>query len=219
MLREGRPLSEATAAISKRFGVTARLLPMTDDVVTTRIDALDEDGHLLDLHFQEYWVLRGARDEVKGVRFAGADGADPAPGVLEAIAQADAVLLCPSNPIVSIDPILAVPGIADGVRGRRDVVAGVSPIVGGAPLRGMADRLLAAAGIEVSAAGVADYYASRRLLGAWVMDRVDTASIERVSGLGLRPSVTDTIMVNDAASEGLARAALEAALRRAGQFS
>jgi LPPG:FO 2-phospho-L-lactate transferase len=212
MLRAGATLSEATAGIAGRFGIEARVLPMTNDPLVTRVEVVDAGGDLADLHFQEYWVLREGADPVKGVRFEGAEGAHPAPGVLEAIAEAEAVLLCPSNPIVSIDPILAVPGVADAVRDRRDVVAGISPIVGGAPLRGMADRLLAAAGVEVSAAGVAGHYASRSLLGAWVIDRVDAEAEERVAGLGLRVSVMDTIMVDDAASERLARAALRAAV-------
>jgi LPPG:FO 2-phospho-L-lactate transferase len=212
ILRSGRSLSEATRSITDGMGVRATVLPMTDAVVATRVESVDDLGNALDLHFQEYWVLRHARDDVKRVRFAGADGAEPAPGVLRAIADSDAVLLCPSNPIVSIDPILAVPGIADAVRARRGRAAGVSPIVRGAPLRGMADRLLPAAGVEVTAAGVAAYYAERELLGAWVFDEADAGLEARVRGLGLRVSLTDTIMVDDAASERLARITLEAAL-------
>jgi LPPG:FO 2-phospho-L-lactate transferase len=212
LLRSGVPLSGATRSITERFGVGAHVMPMSDDPVTTRVDAVDGAGNALDLHFQEYWVLRQARDDVKRVRFEGVERARPAPGVLEAIAESDAVLLCPSNPIVSIDPILAVPGIADAIRRRRHQVAGVSPIVGGAPLRGMADRLLPVAGVEVTAAGVASHYASRDLLGAWVFDRVDASLESRVRALGLRSSVVDSIMVDDAASERLARATLDAAL-------
>jgi LPPG:FO 2-phospho-L-lactate transferase len=214
LLRAGRSLSEATRSVSERFRILADIIPMTDDPVTTRVEAVDGLGASLDLHFQEYWVLRGARDDVKAVRFAGVEDARPAPGVLEAIAESDAILLCPSNPIVSIDPILAVPGVADAVRMRRDRVAGVSPIVGGAPLRGMADRLLPAAGIEVTAAGVASYYCARGVLGAWVFDVVDAPLEPRVSGLGLRVSLVDSIMVDDAAAERLARSALDAALAR-----
>jgi LPPG:FO 2-phospho-L-lactate transferase len=159
-------------------------------------------------------VRRQARDEVKAVRFEGVERARPAPGVLRAIAESDAILLCPSNPIVSIDPILAVPGMADAVRAVRDRVAGVSPIVLGAPLRGMADRLLPAAGVEVTAAGVAGHYATRSLLGAWVFDVNDAALKDRVSALGVRVSLVDSIMVDDAAAERLARVALDAALGR-----
>jgi len=205
-------LSQATAKVAARFGVRARLLPMTDDRVTTRVEAGAADGGAFDLHFQEYWGQRGASDEVTAVRFDGATEARPAPGVLEAVAEADAVVLCPSNPIVSIDPILAVPGILPALAAHRDRVGGVSPIVGGAPLRGMADRLLPAAGVEVSAAGVGSYYAGRGLLGGWVIDDVDRALDQRVRALGLRVSVVDSIMADDAASERVARAALEVAL-------
>jgi LPPG:FO 2-phospho-L-lactate transferase len=211
-LTGGGTLSQATAKLAARFGVRTRLLPMTDDRVTTRVEAVAADGGALDLHFQEYWVQRGASDEVTAVRFDGATQARPAPGVLEAVAEADAVLLCPSNPIVSIDPILAVPGILPALAARRDRVGGVSPIVGGAPLRGMADRLLPAAGVEVSAAGVGSYYAGRGLLGGWVIDEIDRALDQRVRALGLRVSVVDSIMADDAASERVARAALEVAL-------
>lgn len=214
LLAEGRTLSEATATVAARFGIRATLLPMSDDVVTTRIDAVDGSGAALDLHFQEYWVRRGARDEVTAIRFDGAEAARPAPGVLEAIAAADAILVCPSNPIASIAPILAVPGIRAAVGSRRDRTAGVSPIVGGAPLRGMADRLLPAAGVEVSAAGVAEHY--RTVVGAWVIDRVDAGQAERVDALGVRSVVADAIMADDARAEGLARVALEAALAGSG---
>jgi LPPG:FO 2-phospho-L-lactate transferase len=212
LLASGLTLSEATASIARRFGIHARLVPMSDDAVTTRVEAVDDQGLALDLHFQEYWVQRGARDDVKGVRYQGIESARPARGVLEAIGQADAVLICPSNPIASIDPILAVPGILQAVAARARVVAGVSPIVGGSPLRGMADRLLPTVGVEVSAAGVADHYARRGLLSGWVIDETDRGLTGRIEAMGVRVSVADTIMVDDAASERLARIALEAAL-------
>ena len=209
-LAQGGTLSEATGAIARRFGIPSRILPMSNDPVTTRIEAVSQTGELLDLHFQEYWVLRGARDHVKGIRYAGAERARPAPGLAEALSAASAILVCPSNPIASIDPILAVPSVREAVAVRRDVVAGVSPIVGGVPLRGMADKLLPAAGVEVSAAGVAAHY--RDLLGGWVVDLVDEGQAERVEGLGIRVSVVNTVMVDDGASERLARAAVELAL-------
>jgi LPPG:FO 2-phospho-L-lactate transferase len=212
LLAQGRPLSEATAEIANRFGVTVRVVPMSDDPVVTRVEVNDGSGRTLDLHFQEYWVQRGARDEVKGLRYDGAKVARPAPGVTEALALADVVLICPSNPTASIDPILAVPGIAQAVAARRQRVAGVSPIVGGAPLRGMADRLLPVAGVEVSAAGVGAYYAERDLIGAWVIDETDRALASSVERAGLRVTVTDTIMVDDAASERLAAATVQAAM-------
>jgi LPPG:FO 2-phospho-L-lactate transferase len=209
-LATGDTLTAATAAVSSRFGVTSTLLPMSDQVVTTRIDVVDDGGRALDLHFQEYWVRRAGAGEVKAVRFEGAPAARPAPGVLEAIAAADAVLICPSNPVVSLGPILAVPGIRDAVVARRNRVAGVSPIVGGAPVRGMADRLMPAAGMEVSAAGAAEAY--RGLLSGWVIDEADRDLRARIEGTGLRVGVTDTIMDDDATAEALARTALDLAL-------
>jgi LPPG:FO 2-phospho-L-lactate transferase len=210
LLAQGLPLSVATARVARAFGVRARVLPVTDDPLATRLEVADEEGGRLDLHFQEYWVQRGARDEVKAVRYEGVEAARPAPGVLEAIAGADALLLCPSNPVASVGPALAVPGVREAVAARRDRTAGVSPIVAGAPLRGMADRLLPAVGVEVSAAGVAGHY--RELVSGWVMDRADAALAPRVEALGLRVVVTDTVMRDDGDAERVARAALEAAL-------
>ncbi|MGH2724456.1 MAG: 2-phospho-L-lactate transferase [Actinomycetota bacterium] len=206
LLSSGRTLSEATAASCRAFGVDPPLLPMSDDPVTTRIDAVDQAGRVLDLHFQEYWVGRGARDEVKAIRYAGAERARPSPGVLEAIGAADAVVICPSNPVASIGPILAVPGIADAAAGRP--VVGISPIVAGAPLRGMADRLMPAAGLEVSALGASRAY--RGLLDGWIADERDRALVPRIEEeLGIRGAAVDTIMTDDDAAERLARAAIE----------
>lgn len=205
LLREGRTLSEVTALVAARFAISARILPMSDDPVTTRVEVL-ADGGELDLHFQEYWVRRHARDEVKHVRYAGAETARPAPGVLEALATADAIVVCPSNPVASIGPILAVAGIRDALAARRQRVVGISGIVGGAPLAGMADKLMPAAGVEVTAAGAAECY--RGLLGAWVVDEGDRALAARIEGTGVRVGVTDTIMTDDGAAEALARFAL-----------
>jgi LPPG:FO 2-phospho-L-lactate transferase len=204
----GRTLTEVTAQVAARFGVAARLLPMSDDPVTTRVTVV-ADGHELDLHFQEYWVARGARDEVKAVRYEGADEAHPGPGVLEAIARADVVLVCPSNPVASIGPILSLSGVREAIERRRERVVGISGIVGGAPLAGMADKLMPAAGVEVTAAGAADCY--RGLLGAWVVDDVDRALAARIEATGVRVGVTDTIMSDDATAEALARFALDLA--------
>jgi LPPG:FO 2-phospho-L-lactate transferase len=201
-LAAGRGLADVTRELCSLFGVTARLVPMTEDPAPTGIRIVDQDGQGLDVHFQEYWVQRHGLDEVKAVRYGGAT-ARPGPGVLEAIAGADAVVLPPSNPMASIAPILAVPGIRDAVAARRDRVVGVSGIVGGAPLAGMADRLLPVAGVEVSAAGVAGYY--RDLLAAWVIDRADAQLAPRVEAMGIRAGVTDTIMANDLRAEALAR--------------
>jgi LPPG:FO 2-phospho-L-lactate transferase len=178
---------------------------MSDDPVTTRITVV-ADGEELDLHFQEYWVRRRARDEVKSVRYEGVGDARPASGVLESIAAADAIVLCPSNPVASLGPILAVPGIRPALERRRDAVVGISGIVAGAPLAGMADRLMPAAGVEVTAAGAAESY--RGVLGAWVVDRADRGLVARIEATGVRVGVTDTIMTDDDVAEALARFAL-----------
>jgi LPPG:FO 2-phospho-L-lactate transferase len=206
-LREEGSLSEITDRIRRALGVRCRIVPMSDDPVRTWIDAVDQEGAVRSDPFQVYWVARGARDEVKGVRFEAVDDAAPGPGVLESIADADVVVLCPSNPVVSLGPVLAVPGVRDAVGARSDRVVGVSPIVGGAPVQGMADRLMPVIGLEVSAAGAAGAYGD--LLGAWVIDERDAglrSAIER--DLGIAVGVTDTIMSGDDASERLARFAL-----------
>ena len=180
----GATLTAATAAVAARFGVTSTLLPMSDQLVDDADRRRGRRGRALDLHFQEYWVRARGSGRGEGRAIRGRADARPAPGVLEAIAAADAVLLCPSNPVVSIGPILAVPGIRDAVAARRDRVAGVSPIVGGAPVRGMADRLMPAAGVEVSAAGAAEAY--RGLLSGWVIDEADRDLRARIEGDGVR---------------------------------
>lgn len=205
LLRAGETLTAATAAVARRFGVVPRILPMSDDPVATRIVVV-ADGDELDLHFQEYWVRRAGRDEVKAVRYEGAQRSQPAPGVLEALSNADAIVLCPSNPVASLGPILAVPGIREAVAARRSDVVGVSGIVAGAPLAGMADRLMPAAGAEVTAAGAAGCY--RGLLGAWVVDDADRALIPRIEATGIRVGATDSIMTDDAKAEALARVSL-----------
>jgi LPPG:FO 2-phospho-L-lactate transferase len=205
-LAAGVPLSAVTERVAARFGIQARLLPMSDDTVTTRIGVV-ESGVEIDLHFQEYWVARRARDEVKSFRFEGVEDARPGPGVLAAIETADVVVICPSNPVVSVGPILAVPGVRDAVAARRDRVVGISPIVGGAPLAGMADRLMPVAGLEVTALGAARSYGD--LLAAWVVDGADAGLSDRIAGeLGVRVGATDTIMRDDPTSEALARFAL-----------
>jgi LPPG:FO 2-phospho-L-lactate transferase len=207
LLAEGATLSQATAELCRRLGVPLRLLPMSDQRVETRVE-VDGPAGPEDLGFQEWWVGRQARDPVRRVRFEGAERARPAPGVLEAIGAASGIVLCPSNPVVSIAPILAVPGIRDAVLAARCRVVAVTPIVGGAPVRGMADRLLPAWDVEVSARGVAGLYAG--LADAFVLDTVDAAQAGDVAGLGLEPVVVPTLMhtVEDAAA--LAKAALAA---------
>ena len=205
-LAAGATLTEVTDGIGRRFGVSSTLLPMTEDPVATRV-TVSADGRELDLHFQEYWVRRGARDEVKAVRYEGVASARPSPGVLEAIGAADAIVLCPSNPVASLGPILAVPGVREALARRRERVVGVSGIVGGAPLAGMADRLMPVAGVEVTAAGAAECY--RGLLAAWVVDEADRGLAPRIEATGVRVGVTDSIMTDDAKAEALARVALD----------
>jgi LPPG:FO 2-phospho-L-lactate transferase len=211
LLGEGRTLSEATAHLTGALGIAAPLLPMSDDPVATMVHAVTAEGEGLYMHFQVYWVQRGARDRVTGVRYEGAEEASPAPGATEALAAADVVLVCPSNPVASIRPILAVGGIRRHLEARGGAgVVGVSPIVGGAPLRGMADRLMPAAGLEVSALGAAAAYPG--LLSGWVIDDRDRHLVPRIEEeLGVQVAVTDTVMTDDRAAERVARAALEVA--------
>jgi LPPG:FO 2-phospho-L-lactate transferase len=207
LLTEGATLSQTTAELCRRLGVPVRLLPMSDQRVETRVEVDGPDGPL-DLGFQEYWVGRQARDPVRRVHFAGVEDARPAPGVLESIAAASGIVLCPSNPVVSIAPILAVPGVRAAIQAAPCRVVAVTPIVGGAPVRGMADKLLPAWGAEVSARGVAGLYAG--LADAFVLDAVDADQAGAVADLGLEPVVVPTLMhtVEDAAA--LAKATLEA---------
>ena len=211
LLSQGRTLSEATAMLAARFfGLRIHVVPMTDAAVPTRIDAIDEHGEPLDLHFQEYWVKRHATDTVKAVRFEGIELAAPGPDVLRAIERADVLLVSPSNPVVSIGPILAVPGVRDAVSARAGPVVGVSPIVGGAPLAGMADKLMPVAGLEVSAIGAARAY--RELLTGWLIDERDRAHAGRIRDeLGVRVAVCDTVMVDDDVASAVARTAIELA--------
>ena len=211
LLGEGRTLSEATVAIcGQLFGLATDVRPMTDDGVTTRIEVFDAAGEPLDLHFQEYWVKRHATDPVKAIRFEGIEQARPSPGILDAITGADVLLICPSNPIVSNGPILAVPGITEAVAARQGPVVGVSPIVGGAPLAGMADKLMPVAGLEVSALGAARAYGD--LLTGWVIDERDRDLAPQIEDeLGFRVAVTDTVMRDDDVAAALARTAIRLA--------
>jgi LPPG:FO 2-phospho-L-lactate transferase len=203
-LREGQPLSTITADLASALGVSARLLPMTDQPVATMVRSGDE---LLD--FQDYFVARRQQDTVDGVVFRGIEQATPGPGVLDAIAGADVIVFCPSNPIVSVGPILAVPGLRDAVRGSRAVKVGVSPIVGGKALKGPADRMLTSLGHESSALGVARIY--RDLLDILVIDEVDRDLAPRVTNLGLQAAVAQTIMGDRQDRERLAAEVLAVA--------
>ena len=200
-LNAGGTLSAATDEIRRLLRVKAAILPMSDDPVPTTF--VTEDGRTLD--FQEYFVKERHEPEIAEVIFNGIDDANPAPGVLEAIAAADVVVLCPSNPVVSIGPIVGLPGVREALRSHPNVAA-VSPIVRGAALKGPADKLLATVGAEVSAAGVAKLY--QDFVNTFVFDRVDEHHQEVIAGTGARAVPLDTIMDSDSASEQLARGIL-----------
>lgn len=212
-LREGARLSAVTREITAAFDVPVRLLPATDDPVATRVHTAD--GR--DLHFQEYWVGERAAPEVAHVDLAGAADARPAPGVVEAILDADVVVVAPSNPVVSIGTILAVPGIRDALVEGPAPVVGVSPIVGGAVVRGMADRLLPSVGATVSAVGVAHHYGSE-LLDGWVVDEVDVDALSRLPD-GIAGVATPTMMDDVDVAAALARTCLDLADTLAGTRS
>jgi LPPG:FO 2-phospho-L-lactate transferase len=206
-LRRGERLTAACLALQRELGVGPRILPMADEPVRTEV--LAEDGWL---EFQEYFVHRRQAPEVREVRFAGVEDARPTPEVRNALAAAELVVVCPSNPLVSIGPILAVPGMGDALaaaRARDAAVVGVSPIVGGKALKGPADRMLASLGHEATAVGVARLYAG--LLDAFVLDREDAALAPAVQALGVRPVVADTIMGDDASRGRVAAEVLAAA--------
>jgi LPPG:FO 2-phospho-L-lactate transferase len=201
LLRQGKTLTEVAAEICDRMGVRARILPMTNSRVETRVDT-----PIGELSFEEYFVQRWYQDPVKSVRFAGAEKAEPAPGVIDAIMTASVVLLAPSNPITSIGPILAVPGIAPALQQNRAPVAAVSPIVADAPVSGPAGILMAAQGLPVSIAGVAQAY--REFLDVLVVDTRDAKAAEELRQSGLRVHCANTIMTTADAKADLARQVL-----------
>src|SRR6201993_2565549 len=201
LLAEGKTLSEATAVISQKLGVKARVLPMSNSRVETRIDT-----PVGELSFEEYFVQRWYQDPVKSVRFAGASDAEPAPGVIDAITTADAVIIAPSNPVTSIGPILAVPGIHDALKRTRGKVAAVSPIVGNTPVAGPAGILMQAQGLPCSIAGVAQAYAD--FLDVLVCDSRDARSADALRKTGLRVQCTQTIMRSAEDKAALARETL-----------
>ena len=204
LLRMGKTPSEVAEDLRQRFGLQLRLLPMSDQPIATHIQT---PAGLL--HFQEYMVKRHCSDEVQDVVFVGAKEARPAPGVLDAIKQAEAILIAPSNPIVSIGSILAVPGIHDTLHEASGMVVAVSPIVGGAPIKGPADKLMRGLGMNVSAVGVARCY--RDFLDVMVIDTQDAPLADDIEDLGIPTVVTDTIMRDSEAKVALARAVLRAA--------
>lgn len=203
----GASLSQVTGEIARAWGIRTRLLPMTDDRVATRILVSGPTG-TEELAMQEWFVRHRAEPPVVDVRFEGAERAVPAPGVLEALASAETIVVCPSNPIISIGPILAVPGVRDLLVERRDRVVGISPIVAGRPVRGPADRLMGPLGLEVSSAGVAHAY--RDFCATLVIDRADRDLAPAIEAMGVRAITTDTVMRDATVAAALARETLAA---------
>jgi LPPG:FO 2-phospho-L-lactate transferase len=203
-LRRGRPLSEVTRRLAERLQLGFTLLPMSDQSVVTRV--LTADGQ--DLHIQEYLVRDACQAEIQKIEYRGVERAQPAPGVREAIRRADLVVIAPSNPVISIGPILAVPGLRAELMAAAQMIA-VSPIVAGAAVKGPAVPMLESLGVVPSAAGVAELYAD--LISDLVMDQQDADLAASVTALGVRPHLTNTLMVDQAAREGLAAAVLESA--------
>ena len=199
-LRNGDPLSAVTADIARAWGLECRLVPMTDDVVSTRITAATAAGNV-EFALEEWFVRERCEPPVVSVRYDGAESSSPAPGVIDTLRDADVIIICPANPVLSIAPILAVPGIRDTVAGHARVV-GISNLIAGTAVRGPADRLLADLGIEASCVGVARGY--RDLCAVFVIDDQDAACGREVQALGVRPVVTDTLMTDVGVAAALA---------------
>lgn len=211
LLDAGYPLSEVIAALCDRWHPGMRLLPMTDQRCETHVvvDDPDTPGRRKAIHFQEWWIKHRAALPARSFVQVGIDDAKPAPGVIEAIDSADVLLIAPSNPVVSIGTILAVPGIRDALTNAPARIAGLSPIIGGAPVRGMADACLPAIGVEVSAEGVGRHYGARRdggLLDGWLIHRSDTANID-----GVAVRAVPLLMTSDEATADMVHAAVELA--------
>ncbi len=204
MLKQGRSLSKVTKAISESMGVRCQLLPMTESWVPTRI--MTDVGLM---HFEEYLVKRKAKDEVEDVIFDGIESASPSPGILEVIKQADTIIIAPSNPIVSIGPILAVPGIRQALIDASAPCVAISPIVGGRPVKGPADKLMAAQGVEVSPRGVAELY--HDFLDVLVIDLQDRMLKSSIEEMGIQVVVKQTMMTSLRRKKALALAVLKAA--------
>jgi LPPG:FO 2-phospho-L-lactate transferase len=209
MLRAGYPLSAVTEALCDRWQPGVRLLPMTDDRVETHVVVDTPEGERKAIHFQEWWVRYRAELLAHSIVPVGAEEASPAPGVLDAIAEADVVLFAPSNPVVSVGTVLAVPGIRDALRKTEAAVVGISPIIGDKPLRGMADACLTAIGVETSAEAVGRHYGPRSgdgVIDAWLVHTGDAASVPDVNVRAVPLLMTDV-----GATAEMARAALEIA--------
>jgi len=205
LLAEGKSLTDATESIKIALGVKSRILPMCDQPVPTMIDT-DEGA----LHFQEYLVKLRAVPVVRGIRFDGAETARPAAGVLESIRKADRIVICPSNPLISIGPILAVPGIREALRARRERVIAVCPIVGGKSLKGPSDKMLKELGHEPSARSVAKLYSD--FTDTFVIDPVDSAQAKTIRNLGMKVEILPTVMKTRSQKRKLARSLLSLAV-------
>ncbi len=201
-MKKGYTLTQITREISGVLGLKTKILPMTDDMFETRVRTSEGS-----IHFEEYFVRKQAKDEVLGVEFVGAATAKPAPGVLDAIFDAETIVVCPSNPIVSIGTILAVNGVRDALKRTNARVIGISPIVAGLPIKGPADKMLRCLGFEVSAYGVAKLYSD--FLDTFVIDTKDAGSKNRVENLGVKVKVTNTIMQSLEDKVALAKVVLE----------
>ena len=212
MLEAGFPLSSVTAALCERWQPGVNLLPMTDERVETHVAVDDPEspsGQRV-VHFQEYWVRMHAEVPARAVLAIGIDQARPAPGVLEAIAAADVVVVPPSNPVVSVGTILGVPGVREALQRTAAPVVGLSPIVAGAHVRGMAAQMLAAIGVETSAAGVAEHYGARRtggVLDAWLVDTRDEDQTDRVEAAGIACRAVPLMMTDADATAAMVREA------------
>jgi LPPG:FO 2-phospho-L-lactate transferase len=204
LLAVGQPLSQVTRVLCNRWQPGVQLLPMTDDTVETHVTL--RDGNVV--HFQEWWVRLHAAIPAQAITPVGADQATPAPGVLEAISEADFIVLPPSNPVVSIGPILAIPGIREAVEAKT--VVGVSGIIGGAPVRGMADACLATIGVDTSAATVAEHYGPR-LLNGWLVDDQDKAAADDPRCAGTEIRSMPLYMRDLETTAAIARAAIDLA--------
>jgi LPPG:FO 2-phospho-L-lactate transferase len=203
-LTEGATLGEVTGELARSWGVQVNVVPVTDDLLRTRLQLVDGP----EVGFQEYFVRLRHDVAVAGVRFEGAAGARPGPGVIAALAASDVVVVCPSNPVVSIDPLLAVPGVLDELQRRRHQVVGVSPIIAGAALKGPADRLLREMGFESSVVGVAKWYAP--WMGTLVIDGADADLAAAVEAEGVRCVVAPTVMSTVEVAARLSRTVLDA---------
>lgn len=202
LLKSGFTLSQVTSKISRDLGLSLKILPMTDDKFETRI--LTDAGSL---HFQEFLVKRGAKDKVIGVEFIGATEAKPALGVIESIKRSDLIVICPSNPIVSIGTILSVNGVRDALKEVKARKVAISPLIAGAPVKGPLDKLFLGLGFEVSGLSVAKIYSD--FLDTFIIDTVDVADKSEIEKLGVKVKVTNTLMKNLECKIDLAKAVLE----------